>query len=165
MEALVSWLKAIFGSRWVIVLPIVVSLVYAYNRYENEIHYHAWAAGYTIHHFDPTSVEYEENHVRVRWITFPKVADDGFEEQYILHSIGREPLGIYEFEHPTPNAKPYRDGYITDETNIKHCNCWGSWIEVGKLEPGQYELEIRYDYDSWLYPDWSADQRIKFTVE
>ena len=148
-----------------VILSVALGLLWIKDRYDSEIHYHAWAASYKVHHFDPTSVEYKDGHVRVRWVTFPKVADDGFEEQYILHSITREPLGIYEFEHPTPNAKPYRDGYSTDETNIKFCNCWGSWIDVGKLEPGRYQLEIRYDYDAWYYPDWSADQRITFIVE
>ena len=165
MEALVEWLKWIFGQRkWGYGLAAIVIVLSAWQWQRSEMHYHIWAGSYNVHHFDPDSIEYSDGKVRVFWVSFPKVAPYGFEEQYILHRINGEPLGIDEFEHPYPRATPYRDGYLTEEINIKYCNCQGNWIDVGRLPPGTYSLEIRYDYDVWWLPDWSADQRIIFEV-
>ena len=163
--ALANWLKAKLGwFKATLAITLFVIAYFTYGAYQNEKHYHAWAGSYTVHQFDYKQVEYKDGNVRVFWVSFPKTAPYGFEEQYILHRHTGEPLGIHEFEHPYPRAEPYRDGYTMDSTNIKVCNCWGSWINVGKLEPGSYQLEIRYDYDPWWLPDWSADQRVVFIV-
>ena len=161
----IEWLRQKVGWFTASVVVILSAAMWlTYSNYQEEIHYHKWAGSYNVHHFQPDSIEYKDGHVRVFWISFPKSAPYGFEEQYILHRVNGEPLGIDEFEHPYPKADPYRDEYITDDTNIKFCNCWGSWIDVGKLEAGTYSLEIRYDYDPFWLPDWSADQRIVFVV-
>ena len=164
MEALVDWLKDVFGKKWIWVLPFVVLSLFLYYLYSSERSYHQWASSYKVHNFYTDRVEYSDGKLRVFWMSWPKTAPYGFEEQYVLYRPVGEPIGIAEYEHPYPKAAPYRHGYSMDDTNMKFPNAWGSWIDVGKLEPGVYQLEIRYDYDPWWLPDWTADQRIVFTV-
>ena len=50
---------------------------------------------------------------------------------------------------------------------LKPVTFWGDDVFVGNLEPGRYEIRIKYKYDCWNWGvnEWEPDESIQFTVE
>ena len=71
MEALVDWLKGVFGKWWLIALPIIVLALFAFNRYQAEKQWHYWVSTPEVHYHD--QVKYENGMIKVHWDKLPKV--------------------------------------------------------------------------------------------
>lgn len=164
MEALVEWLKSVFGKRWVLILPIVFIFGWIYYDYSDEQKYHGWAGSRVAHYY--SDVQYKDGYIRVLWERLPKIPEQDLMIHYLFARPGLPLVGNVQQFLPVHHSNAYRASLQQDETNIHSDSYWGSPIFVGDLNPGEYEMVVYYQYtDNWWYPDWSADQRITFTVK
>ena len=164
MEALVEWLKNVFGKRWVIVLPIAVLAIFGWQQYSSEQSYHHWAGSYIAHEY--SDVTYEDGYIRIKWAKLPKAPKTNIVIHYLFYRPGLPLIGTAQQFIPVVHGNDYRTSKEHNEENLHLIPYWGSPVFVGHLKPGQYEVVVYYEYpNSWWYPDWDADQRIIFTVE
>ena len=164
MEALVEWLKGVFGNKWVWVLPLVVLSIFIYYEYSSEQSYHKWAGSFVAHQY--SDVKYSDGYVQVKWEKLPKSPETDIVIHYLRYRPGLPLIGTAQQFIPVDESNVYRDGRSHDEHNLHLVSYWGSPIFVGNLMSGRHELVVYYEYpNSWWYPDWTADQRIVFEVE
>lgn len=163
MEALVAWLKDVFGSKWVWVLPVAVLTLFAFYEYQTEQSYHKWAGSYVSHEY--SDVIYKDGYIRIKWEKLPKSPETDIVIHYLFYRPGLPLIGTAQQFIPVDESNVYRDGKAHSDENLHLVPYWGSPVFVGDLEPGQYEVVVYYEYpNSWWYPDWSANQRVVFTV-
>ena len=164
MEALVEWLKGVFGKKWIWVLPVVVLSSFIYYEYKTEQSYHEWAGSYVAHEY--SDVTYNNGYIRVKWEKLPKAPETDIVIHYLFYRPGLPLIGTAQQFIPVIGAKnEYRGSKEHNDENLHLVPYWGSPVFVGELPPGQYEVVVYYEYPkSWWYPDWIADQRIVFTV-
>ena len=164
MEALVAWLKSVFGWRWVIVLPIVLLSALGFQQYQSERSYHEWAGSFVAHKY--SDVVYSNGYIRVKWEKLPKAPRTDIIIHYLFHRPGLPLIGTAQQFIPEKSSNEYRKSRQQTDVNLHLVPYWGSPVFVGDLQPGMYEVVVYYEYPkSWWYPDWTADQRIIFTVE
>ena len=165
MEALVEWLKSVFGWRWVIILPIVVLAVLGFNRYQAEKQWHYWVATSEVHYYDQAI--YSDGKVRVHWDKLPKIPNCGFEERWHINLPGQGWIPVKEWDYQKGDVPPYRHG--PNDFKGKDVDFWGDWVRISRapLGPGTYEIRVSYHYDcfNWGVRHWEAEQKIIFTVE
>lgn len=163
MEALVEWLKSVFGNKWVWVLPLMILVGFIYNSYQSEQSYHNWAGSYSAHKY--SDVVYEDGYIKVKWETLPKAPKTDIVIHYLFYRPGLPLIGTAQQFIPVTHSNDYRVSKDHTDENLHKVSYWGSPVFVGDLNPGQYEVVVYYEYPkSWWYPDWDADQRITFDV-
>ena len=164
MEALVEWLKVVFGKWWLIVLPIIVALGFAYNKHQAEKQWHYWVATEEVHYHD--QVIYKDGMIKVHWDKLPKVPNCAFEERWHIYIPQQGWVPVKEWDYQKYDVPPYRHG--PDDFKGKDVDFWGDWVSIARrpLTPGVYEIRVSYQYDcfNWGVNNWEAEQRIVFEV-
>ena len=164
MEALVEWLKGIFGKWWVIALPIAALSVFVYNKYDNEIHWHSWVATPEVHYHD--DVIYKDGMIKVHWDKLPRVPNCAFEERWHIYIPTQGWIPVKEWDYEKGDVPPYR--LDTQDFKGKDVDFWGDWVKIARrpLKPGTYEIRVSYAYDcfNWFVNGFEAEQRITFEV-
>ena len=163
MNLALEWLRLVLGKKWVWVLPMVALAVFTFTQYKSEMSYHKWAGSYVAHEY--SDVIYKDGYIRIKWEKLPKSPKTDIIIHYLHYRPGLPLIGTAQQFIPVDESNVYRDGKGHNNENLHLVSYWGSPVFVGELEPGKYEVVVYYEYpDNWWYPDWSANQRVVFTV-
>ena len=150
--------------RWIV--PFVFLIFYGYTYYYEKLtyqaNYHAEAESVRNHHAD--EVIYKDGYVKVHWAKLPKTVNCAFTETWMIFIPQRGWIEVHQWSYNKDAVPPYqKEGADV----LKPVTFWGDDVFVGNLEPGRYEIRIKYKYDCWNWGvnEWEPDESIQFTVE
>ena len=164
MNLVLEWFRLVSGKHWKWLLPLVAVTAFGFQQYQSERSYHEWAGSFVAHEY--SDVEYKDGYIRIKWEKLPKAPKTDIVIHYLFHRPGLPLIGTAQQFIPERSTNEYRKSRQQTNVNMHLVPYWGSPVFVGDLQPGMYEVVVYYEYPkSWWYPDWTADQRIIFTVE